>query len=125
MTSKKRNSVDADVLVPFLVLVTVTAFHELYDAPEVATLLQESKSSANQEEEEGGQVRASKHPYIIEPKKDGFRVRLLLMEHFTYHRISMAPHDYSYVTFKEVEQQILEANVAAMHEDDYIGGAAS
>ena len=66
---------------PYLVLVLVTAFHELYT-------------------DESG---ASSKAYIMDPRTDGFRVRLLLMEHFTMHRVSMAMADYSYVTFKEVE----------------------
>ena len=73
---------------PYLVLVTVTAFHELYHSDE------------------------DKSAYITDVRTDGFRVRLLLMEHFTIHRASMGEHDYSYVTFKEVEQQILDATVA-------------
>ena len=51
------------------------------------------------------------NPYSLDQRKDGFLVRMLAMEHFTMHRISMAMQDYSYVTFKEVEQQILNANV--------------
>ena len=86
---KKRNVVDAENLLPYLVLVTVTAFHELY---------QMNKDKEN--------------PYIADRRTDGFRVRLILMEHFTVHRTSMAIHDYSFVTFKQVEQQILQANVA-------------
>ena len=39
------------------------------------------------------------------------------MEHFTVHRVSMAIADYSYVTFKEVEQQILQAEIAATYDD--------
>ena len=72
-------------------LVTVTAFHEMY-------------------QKEGG---SGTSPYILDDeRKDGFRVRLILMEHFTGHRVSMGMHDYSYVTFKEVEQQILQSEVA-------------
>ena len=73
---------------PYLILVMINAFHELYNS--------------NGEGEESKQS-----PYIMDRRKDGFRVRLLLMENFTMHRISMAQYDYSYVTFKEVEQQIL------------------
>ena len=39
------------------------------------------------------------------------------MEHFTVHRVSMPIADYSYVTFKEVEQQILQAEIAATYDD--------
>ena len=38
------------------------------------------------------------------------------MENFTIHRISMAMYDYSYVTFKEVEQQILQATIAGVED---------
>lgn len=75
--NKKRNAVDAEQLLPYLILVTVSAFHELY---------QQEKDKPN--------------PYIIDRRTDGFRVRLILMEHFTIHRASMAMHDYSFVTFK-------------------------
>lgn len=76
-----KGAIDAELLVPYLILVLVTAFHDLYhenlDKPS---------------------------PYIIERNKDGFRIRLILMEYFTLHRASMAMQDYSFVTFKEVEQ---------------------
>ena len=42
------------------------------------------------------------------------------MENFTMHRISMAMYDYSYVTFKEVEQQILQATIAGVDDMDNI-----
>ena len=42
------------------------------------------------------------------------------MENFTMHRISMAMYDYSYVTFKEVEQQILQATIAGVEDMDNI-----
>lgn len=76
-----KGAIDADQLVPYLILVLVTAFHDLY--------------SENQDKP---------NPYIIEKNKDGFRIRLILMEYFTVHRASMGNQDYSYVTFKEVEQ---------------------
>ena len=86
-----RGKVDAELLVPYLVLVLVTAFHELYT----------DESMSNK-------------AFIMDPRTDGFRVRLLLMEHFTMHRVSMEMADYSYVTFKEVEQQIIQAEVATV-----------
>ena len=49
--------------------------------------------------------------YITDQRKDGYRVRLLLMEHFTVHSLGMSKQDYSFVTFKEVEQRIIEADV--------------
>lgn len=64
---KKKGSVDAEILVPYLVLVLATALKELY--PDGKTV---------------------DPVYVHEPERDGFRVRLLLMEHFTIHRISMA-----------------------------------
>jgi len=93
-TNKKRNSVDADILVPYLVLVTITAFHELC-SPQAQT--------------------AQKKATEIDLGKEGFLVRMLAMEHFTLHRVSMAIEDYSYVTFKEVEQQILQASISTDH----------
>lgn len=50
--------------------------------------------------------------YMLDPRMQGFISRLLMMEHFTMHRTAMAMQDYSFCTFKEVEQQILSANVA-------------
>ena len=44
----------------------------------------------------------------MDKRKDGFKVRLLLMEHFTVHAIGMNRQDYSFVTFKEVEKLIFE-----------------
>lgn len=73
--NKKRNSVDADVLVPYLVLVTVTACHELYSP----MTLEHSDSSI-----------PITSAYFLDPRTEGFRVRLLMMEHFSIHRASMA-----------------------------------
>ena len=36
----------------------------------------------------------------------GLKVRFLLMEHFTVHALGMHRQDYSFVSFKEVEQTV-------------------
>ena len=87
--NKKRNQIDAELLVPYLVLVTVTAFHELY------------MTQKNQQLNHGSSQ--TKSQLTLDPRMEGFRVRLLMMEHFSTHRASMAIQDYSFVTFKEVE----------------------
>ena len=55
--------------------------------------------------------------YITDSRKDGYRVRLLLMEHFTVHSLGMSKQDYSFVTFKEVEQRILDADLSPPLDD--------
>ena len=47
----------------------------------------------------------------MDKRKDGFAVRLLLMEHFTVHAIGMSRQDYSFVTFKEVEKVIIDTTM--------------
>ena len=47
----------------------------------------------------------------MDKRKDGFIVRLLLMEHFTVHAIGMSRQDYSFVTFKEVEKVIIDTQI--------------
>jgi hypothetical protein len=47
----------------------------------------------------------------MDKRKDGFIVRLLLMEHFTVHAIGMSRQDYSFVTFKEVEKVIIDTPI--------------
>ena len=91
--NKPRNSFSADTLQPYLILVIAKTFHDLYF----------SKDTSEPAD-----------TYILDQRKDGFRVRLLLMEHFTAHSLGMSKQDYSFVTFKEVEQIILEADVPAL-----------
>lgn len=62
--------------------------------------------------------KAPAEAYITDQRKDGYRVRLLLMEHFTVHQLGMSKQDYSFVTFKEVEQRILEAELPTATEPD-------
>jgi hypothetical protein len=49
--------------------------------------------------------------WVTDKRKDGFRVKLLMMEHFTVHAIGMSRQDYSFVTFKEVEKVIMETPI--------------
>ena len=51
---------------------------------------------------------STKSPYILDTRRDGFLVRMLLMEHFSSHRLGMGIQDYTFVTFKEVEVAIKE-----------------
>jgi len=63
--SKPKNSIDAETLLPYLVLIVVKAFNDIYN---------------------DGQMDF----WVMDKRKDGFRVRLLLMEHFTVHAIGMS-----------------------------------
>jgi hypothetical protein len=83
---KPKHAFDAQTLLPYLVLVAVKAFHDVYCE---------------------GQMDF----WVMDKRKDGFRVRLILMEHFTVHAIGMSRQDYSFVTFKEVEKVIIETNL--------------
>ena len=67
--NKPRNSFSADSLQPYLILVIAKTMHELYF----------SNDSTDPPD-----------TYITDQRKDGFRVRLLLMEHFTAHSLGMS-----------------------------------
>ena len=80
---KPKNSFDAQTLLPYLVLIVIKSFHDIY---------------------EGGQYS----DWVMDKRKDGFTIRLLLMEHFTVHAIGMCRQDYYFVSFKEVEKVIID-----------------
>jgi hypothetical protein len=82
---KPKQSFDAQTLLPYLVLVVTKAFHDIYSE---------------------GQMDF----WVADKRKDGFRVRLLLMEWFAVRAIGMSRQDYSFVTFKEVEKVICDSS---------------
>ena len=85
---KPKSSFDAQALVPYLVLVLIKA------------LQLQQKSEQNEDQEDFMKVNLSKS------HTQGLKVRFLLMEHFTVHALGMHRQDYSFVSFKEVEQTV-------------------
>ncbi len=66
---KPRNSFSADSLQAYLILVIAKTFHDMYFTKN---------------------PREPADVYITDQRKDGYRVRLLLMEHFTVHSLGMS-----------------------------------
>jgi hypothetical protein len=101
---KPKNTFDAQTLLPYLILVLLKSFSDLYaDTKPSSDVSQDDQNQINLD------YQLPQSP--IDKHRDGFRVRLLLMEHFTVHAIGMSRQDYSFVTFKEVEKVILEIQI--------------
>ena len=92
-----------------MILVLIKSFNDLYsERSKGAEKASESDVHDSSAEASSLNIEYELPPSPIDKRRDGFIVRLLLMEHFTVHSIGMSRQDYSFVTFKEVEKVVLE-----------------
>ena len=109
-------------MIPYLALVLTTTYHELYFAHQ--SLAKDAKTdqitaseSAHEDDNENAKqsqeeldsdfgFAAKNCIYIPDPRKDGFKIRLLLMEHFCGHKSTASEQSYSFTTFLQLVEAI-------------------